>query len=105
MKRVSLYFTFLWLVVLWPQWSSQTMGQSVRVKEFQKISDTQGNFTGALHSEDLFGTKVVNLGDLDGDGIIDIGVGTHDDDGGFDRGALWILYLNADGTVKPRLGA
>ena len=28
-------------------------------------------------------------------------VGAHgDDDGGSDRGAVWILFLNSDGTVK-----
>jgi hypothetical protein len=25
-----------------------------------------------------------------------------DDDGGADRGAVWILFLNSDGTVKSQ---
>lgn len=71
------------------------------VKSHQKISDTQGNFTGALDNSDFFGTSVASLGDLDGDGITDIAVGAFwDDDGGKDTGAIWILFLNTDGTVK-----
>lgn len=71
------------------------------VKSHQKISDTQGGFTGILHDFDIFGVTLANLGDLDGDGIIDLAAGAfQDDDGGDERGALWILFLNSDGTVK-----
>ena len=71
------------------------------VKSHQKISDTQGGFTGILGNADLFGWSVASLGDLDGDGVGDLAVGAwFDDDGGTDRGAVWILFLNTDGTVK-----
>ena len=71
------------------------------VKSYHKISDTLGGFTGALDDEDQFGRAVASLGDLDGDGVGDIAVGTlSDDDGGTDRGAVWVLFLNVDGTVK-----
>ncbi|HIO73579.1 MAG TPA: hypothetical protein EYN38_10800, partial [Flavobacteriales bacterium] len=71
------------------------------VKSFQRISDTQGNFTGVLNDNDRFGISVACIGDLDGDGIADIAVGASlDDDGGTDRGAVWILHLNSNGTVK-----
>jgi len=67
----------------------------------QKISDTQGGFTGALGDDDYFGGAVASLGDLDGDGVGDLAVGaSQDDDGGSNRGAVWILFLNTDGTVK-----
>lgn len=67
----------------------------------QKISSTRGNFCGVLHDEDVFGCEVAPLGDLDGDMVCDLAVGSQwDDDGGQDYGALWILFLNSDGTVK-----
>ena len=71
------------------------------VKAHQKISDTQGNFTGELDDADKFGYSTASLGDLNGDGVGDLAVGAvHDDDGGSSRGAVWMLFLNADGTVK-----
>ena len=75
------------------------------VKSHQKISDTQGNFTGVLDDSDFFGNGITSIGDLDGDAITDLAVGApRDDDGGAspdaNRGAVWILFLNSDGTVK-----
>ncbi len=71
------------------------------VRAHQKISNTEGGFTGILDDTDFFGVAVDSLGDLDGDGVIDLVVSAHaDDDGGLDRGAIWILFLNSDGTVK-----
>lgn len=41
------------------------------------------------------------MGDLDADGVNELAVGAYkDDDGGKDRGAVYILFLNEDGTVK-----
>ncbi len=71
------------------------------VLSHQKISATSGGFTGTIDSLDLFGSSISSLGDFDGDGNPDLLVGAPlDDDGGTDRGALWLLYLNSDGTVK-----
>lgn len=71
------------------------------VSSQQKISSVTGGFTGDLADEDYFGSAVTAIGDLDGDGIGDLAVGTSgDDDGGTDRGALWILFMNRAGTVK-----
>ena len=70
------------------------------VDSHQKISDTEGGFTGVLDNSDVFGASVENMGDLNGDGVEDLALGVmRDDDGGSDRGAVWILFLNADGTV------
>ncbi len=71
------------------------------VKSHQKISDTQGGFTGILDDSDAFGRSVASLGDLDGDGVGDLAVGVvGDDDGGNARGAVWVLFLEPNGTVK-----
>ena len=71
------------------------------VKSHQKISGTEGAFHGMLNAFDSFGVSVASLGDLDGDGVVDLAVGADaDDDGGIDRGAVWILFLNTDGSVK-----
>jgi len=67
----------------------------------QKISNTTGGFRGNLDNDDQFGTSVTAVGDLNNDGVIDLVVGAPgDDDGGTDRGALWVLFLNSDGTVR-----
>jgi hypothetical protein len=67
----------------------------------QKISESEGNFTGGLDDNDRFGTAVTAMGDLNLDGVLDLAVSAPlDDDGGSDRGAIWILFLNVDGTVR-----
>jgi len=77
------------------------MNRNGTVKSHQKISDTAGNFTGTLDVGDYWGASVTELGDLDGDGVLDIAVSAaRDDDGGFNKGAVWILFLNTNGTVK-----
>ncbi|MCK4414823.1 MAG: FG-GAP repeat protein [Candidatus Eisenbacteria sp.] len=71
------------------------------VRSHQKISSTAGGFGGLLSSDDGFGGESGALGDLDGDGVQDLAVCAGlDDDGGDDRGAVWTLLLNSDGTVK-----
>lgn len=70
------------------------------VKAEQKISDLEGGFTATLDDTDLFGTSMALLPDVNGDGVPDIAVGTQqDDDGGTNRGAIYILHMNRDGTV------
>ena len=64
----------------------------------QKISASAGGFGGALNPLDEFGAALVHLGDLDGDGVGDLAVGAQNSF--FSEGAVWILFLNANGTVK-----
>ena len=71
------------------------------VKDYQKISSTEGGFGASLENEDHFGGSLALIGDLNGDGVQDIAVGAYDDDdGGTKRGAIYILFLNTDGTVS-----
>ena len=68
----------------------------------QKITGTQGNFAGALHDLDEFGGSLASLGDLDGTGagVRSLAVGAAgDDDGGANRGALYLLNLSGTATV------
>ncbi len=77
------------------------LNQDGTVKSHQKISDTEGSFMGALDNEDYFGCSIASLGDMDGDGVTDIAVGAYkDDDGGSNKGAVWILFLGSNGLVK-----
>ena len=72
------------------------------VKSHQKIADNTGGFNVTLTDSDVFGgSSVTNLGDLDGDGVADLAAGAMlDDTGGTDRGALYLLLMNSNSTVK-----
>jgi len=70
------------------------------VKSTVEIDDDTTNGP-VLSDSDRFGSSVENIGDLDGDGVNDLAVGAkNDDDAGTDRGAVHILFMNADGSVK-----
>ena len=49
--------------------------------------------------------RSTGIGDLNGDGALDFAVGARqDDDGGTDRGALWVLFMQkpvTDNGVDP----
>jgi hypothetical protein len=72
------------------------------VKSSTKIAhETNGGPT--LGPASFFGKSIASVGDLDGDGIVDLAVGARNDstgDYGYNRGAVYVLMLNADGTVK-----
>lgn len=54
-----------------------------------------------IGSGDLFGISAASMGDLDGPGgsAGAVAVGSYGDDDPSDSGAVYILYLNADGTL------
>jgi hypothetical protein len=59
-----------------------------------KISATAGAFSGPLIDGDHFGNCVAAIGDVDGNGVIDLSVGAEgSDDGGPEKGAVWVLFL------------
>ena len=70
------------------------------VRDFATIGSGIGGGP-ALSDGDRFGADVVSLGDVDGDGVGDIAVtAQRDGTGGDDRGAVYVLLMNSDGTVK-----
>ncbi len=70
------------------------------VKSSTEISNGTGGGPAVSHY-DAFGNSVAGLGDLDGDGVIDLAVGSPKEyDSGEDRGSTYVLFLNADGTAK-----
>jgi len=77
------------------------MNADGRVDQHQKISATAGGFGGNLKDDDEFGSAVAGIGDLDSDGVFDLAVGTPgNDNGGMNRGGVWILFLDAMGKVR-----
>src|SRR5262249_30722768 len=65
------------------------------------ITQGESGFTEPLEYTDLFGCSLAAIGDLDGDGVVDLAVGARLDKVNSVRtGSVRILFLNADGTVK-----
>ena len=89
------------------------MNKDGSVKSTAKIEDDNiTDFGPELAREDRFGDSVVNIGDLNGDGIDDLAVGAPNDDtksngdgfaehgdNNWDAGAVYILFLNRDGSL------
>ncbi len=68
---------------------------------FVKIENGSGGMMAALEPGDRFSRDHDQAGDINGDGIIDLVIGARsDDDGATDAGALYIAFLNRDGTVQ-----
>ncbi|MDB4163242.1 FG-GAP-like repeat-containing protein [Saprospiraceae bacterium] len=68
---------------------------------FVKIEEGSGGFFATLDAGDRFSRDHDQAGDINGDGIIDLVVGARsDDDGATDAGAVYILFMNSNGTVQ-----
>ena len=57
--------------------------------------------SGILDNDNLFGGSVSAMADSNGDGVGDLAVGApYDDDGGTNRGAIYVLFMASTGVVK-----
>ncbi len=65
------------------------------------INEGTNGFSAGLESGDRFGRDHDKIGDVNGDGVIDLIIGARsDDDGATDAGAVYILFMNSDGSVQ-----
>ena len=68
---------------------------------YVKIEEGSGGFIADLDSGDRFARDHDQVGDINGDGVIDLIIGARsDDDGAIDAGAAYIVFMNSDGTVQ-----
>ncbi len=68
---------------------------------FVKIENDSGGLSADLDAGDRFARDHDTIGDVNGDGIIDYVIGARsDDDGEEDAGAVYILFMNTDGSVS-----
>lgn len=84
-------------------WACQIFAQAPNgsVINSQVIGPNLGNFTGPLGDYDAFGGGLTAIGDLDNDGVDDFAVGAPGRSSNAPTdGAVWILLMNSDGTVK-----
>jgi hypothetical protein len=63
---------------------------SAQVLSEQRISATEGGFTGRLLSGTQFGRSMASLGDFDGDGVGDVALGSLKG-GPLGHGGVWLF--------------
>ncbi|MFK7970376.1 MAG: FG-GAP-like repeat-containing protein [Bacteroidia bacterium] len=68
---------------------------------YVKIEEGSGGFIADLDAGDRFSRDHDVAGDINGDGVLDMIIGARsDDDGETDAGAVYIIFMNNDGTVQ-----
>jgi len=67
-----------------------------------RIADGAGGFPpNVLDDGGQLGARIQSVGDLDGDGVVDVAAhAIFDDDSASSNGAMYVLFLNANGTAK-----
>nr|WP_299068587.1 FG-GAP-like repeat-containing protein [uncultured Allomuricauda sp.] len=78
----------------------ETTELKYQAEGYVKIENGSGGLVADLDSGDRFARDHDAIGDVNGDGVIDFVIGARsDDDGGTDAGAVYILFMNTDGSV------
>ncbi len=73
-------------------------GWRLALTESVMLADGQNGLVIGNETNDRFGTDVKAIGDLDGDGVVDILVGAQEENG--NEGAAYVVFLNTDGSAK-----
>jgi len=75
-----------------------------KIETARKISSDSGNFSGVLPVNSTFGGRNICIGDVDKDGVNDLAVSSASKSyGNQKRGAVWVLLMNNDGSVKKEV--
>ena len=99
MRHLQLFILLFAASSLLFQLPSEAFAAAGDVDSAVEVNDTTTNGP-TLADDDWFGASVANIGDLNGDGVNDLAVGAYyDDEGGDDRGAIHIMFMNTDGSV------
>lgn len=104
-EKRTMKFSILKLLVLAVLFSSNNLSGQVSTQwgpdGFVKIENGSNGMEANLEPGDRFSRDHDQAGDINGDGVIDLVIGARsDDDGATDAGALYIVFLNSDGTVQ-----
>lgn len=88
------------IVMMAPIVNAQTLTQ-FGPDGFVRIEEGSGGFFADLDAGDRFSRDHDAAGDINGDGILDLVIGARsDDDGQTDAGAVYIVFMNENGTVQ-----
>jgi hypothetical protein len=91
-NRGSIWFLFL------DNSGNVKPGGAIEISDPDLAAIAGGN---VLNNHNYFGAAVDNIGDVNGDGVDDLIVGAPgDDDGPNQSGAVFILFMNANGTLN-----
>ncbi len=101
--RIVLY-VFSLILLIWISFFSVNL---VFATTYQNVNDRieidNDNIDSDIDAGDFFGYHIENIGDLDGDGVVDLAVVSFADNVPTletDIGSILILFMNSDGSVK-----